>query len=552
MAGSAAETREAQKYTASEVENLKIAYATLAADVAKTVADQAAMREALVQGQTTLYERNAEALEELTRVKKSLVEAHQKADYQEKLVKDVRADNKERRVAYLQLQKQSDARILALEAQAKDMRNMIEELAAQKEDSSETPTATATPMFSLLAVRAEVEKLRVFKVEMVKRVVALEKRVEDELRGQETQSGPRKPENVREKTFTNIVDGLKAEIAEVRRAAEAPPTKKLDKGKGKELGATLNPKDNVAPQKPAVRILRRPVVPAVPVIPVKQTASAVDNDGFQLVTGRQRKETVVPKLYPTSQRALLVYFSAEVPNWKKPETATKALAIVNKTMRECPDVPSAPLLRARFSSDQSLVLTTGYESQGLQYEAYLNIIADCLKDFGKATARVCEPWSRFVLHNIPISMYMAEIREMVERHYPSMKMGQTPRWLIPVARRGKGTRSTAAVVITLVGNVTVETLGVEKLYLENRSCRIEEYLSYGPNTQCQRCQNYGHHTKRCAAPTAICAVCAEPHPTISHVCTVPRCRQGPMCVHPPLKCTNCHSPHRASDKNCPA
>jgi hypothetical protein len=147
---------------------------------------------------------------------------------------------------------------------------------------------------------------------------------------------------------------------------------------------------------------------------------------------------------------------------------------------------------------------------------------------------------------------MAEIREMVERHYPSMKMGQTPRWLIPVARRGKGTRSTAAVVITLVGNVTVETLGVEKLYLENRSCRIEEYLSYGPNTQCQRCQKYGHHTKRCAAPTAICAVCAEPHPTISHVCTVPRCRQGPMCVHPPLRCTNCHSPHRASDKNCPA
>ena len=74
-------------------------------------------------------------------------------------------------------------------------------------------------------------------------------------------------------------------------------------------------------------------------------------------------------------------------------------------------------------------------------------------------------------------MYMAEIREMVESHYPSMKMGQTPRWLIPVPRCGKGTKSTAAVVITLVGTVTMENIGVEKLYLENRSCRIEEYLS---------------------------------------------------------------------------
>ena len=103
VAGSAAATREAQKSTATEVEGLKKAYATLADSVAKIVADQAAVRDAMVEGQKILFERNGEALEELTRLKKSLVEAHQKADYQEKLIKDARTDNKERRLVHLQL-----------------------------------------------------------------------------------------------------------------------------------------------------------------------------------------------------------------------------------------------------------------------------------------------------------------------------------------------------------------------------------------------------------------------------------------------------------------
>ena len=297
VAGSAAESREAQKSTAVDLDSLKKAYATLAIDVAKSVADQAAIRDALVQGQNKLFERNAEALEELTRVNKSLVEAHQKADYQEKLLKDSRTDYKERRVVHLRLQKQSDARILALEEETRDLRQILRGLDTITKNSSGTSTATSTPMFSLVALRAEVEKQRVFKVEMSTRVVALEKRVEEELSHQGSRSRSRKPENVREKTFTNIVDNLKAEIAEVRRATEVPSTKTLDKGKGKDLRADPNTKDKAEPAKPAVRILRRPVVPAVPVIAVKSKArQVVDDEEFQLV----EKETVVPKLYPTS------------------------------------------------------------------------------------------------------------------------------------------------------------------------------------------------------------------------------------------------------------
>jgi len=111
----------------------------------------------------------------------------------------------------------------------------------------------------------------------------------------------------------------------------------------------------------------------------------VDNEGFTLVEGRKKKkmtETVIPQLYPVHRRALLANFDTAVKDWKNQDSANKALASVNSGMRQCPDVPSAPFLRARFSSSHSLVLTTGHQMSGDIYEAYLGVIGDSLKIFG--------------------------------------------------------------------------------------------------------------------------------------------------------------------------
>ena len=279
----------------------------------------------------------------------------------------------------------------------------------------------------------------------------------------------------------------------------------------------------------------------------------VDNDGFTLVEGRKKKkktETVIPSLYPVHRRALLANFSGAVKDWKAQATADKALATVNSVMRQCPDVPSAPFLRARFSSSQSLVLTTGHEMSGDDYEAYLGVIGDSLKNFRRATVKVCEPWTRFVLHNIPVGLKPQDIKTAVEDHYPSLKMCQTPFWLLPKWKIADKTSS--SVVISLVGNLSVEKIGTDTLWLHNRRCMITPHFGYGRQTQCLRCLRFGHHTQLCHAKEPTCAVCARNHFTKSHSCPIPNCKQGQLCVHPPIQCINCKAPHKATDKACPA
>jgi hypothetical protein len=303
-------------------------------------------------------------------------------------------------------------------------------------------------------------------------------------------------------------------------------------------------------------------------IPVKEFSSpqgwtkpkvhpkTTDADGFTEVVGRRelkerkKAETVIPKLYPVHRRALLANFSKAIKDWKAQTTADQALSMVNCAMKMCPDVPSAPFLRARFSSNQSLVLTCGHEMAGEDYDAYLGVIGDSLRTLGTATVMVCEPWTRFVLNNVPVHLSPPEIRETVEEFYPSLKMCQTPYWLLP--RQKIAQKEASSVVITIVGNLTVEKLGTDILWLHNRRCSITPHFGYGKQTQCQRCQRFGHHTKLCHAKEPTCGVCALQHLTQTHKCPIPQCKQGVLCVHPPIKCINCNEPHKATDKACPA
>jgi hypothetical protein len=49
---------------------------------------------------------------------------------------------------------------------------------------------------------------------------------------------------------------------------------------------------------------------------------------------------------------------------------------------------------------------------------------------------------------------------------------------------------------------------------------------------------------------STCAVCAGPHLTELHTCTLDTCRQGILCTHPSIKCVNCDAPHKATDPEC--
>ena len=193
------------------------------------------------------------------------------------------------------------------------------------------------------------------------------------------------------------------------------------------------------------------------------------------------------------------------------QTADIALDLVNKAITNNKDIQRAPFIRSRFSLNGNLVLTTGFSFKAIDYEAYLTIITDCLQSIGTASARISERWTKILIHKVPIRSTMAAIRTDIKAHYPTIKLGQTPRWLTtPEQREGK---MSSTIVIAIIGSTTKKQLGVSNLLIRNRICQISEYYPYGPWTQCTKCQAYGHPTQLCKAEKPTCAVCSEAHST---------------------------------------
>lgn len=262
-----------------------------------------------------------------------------------------------------------------------------------------------------------------------------------------------------------------------------------------------------------------------------------------------KPETLISAKYPIAEREIIVSFEGNTEMDLNEETADIALDMVNDAITDHQDIKAPPFIRSRFSLNNNLILTTGFTSRAIDYEAYLTIITDSLKHIGPASARVNEKWTKFLVHKVPTRTFMPAVRHDIETNYPSLKLAQTPRWLTTHEQRMGKLSST--IVIALVGTITKKQLGVNSLVIRNRSCQISEYHPHGPWTQCARCQQFGHPTPLCKQEHPTCAVCAEEHTTREHPCKFETCKGGPVCKHPPIKCAVCQAPHKASDPNCP-
>jgi len=143
---------------------------------------------------------------------------------------------------------------------------------------------------------------------------------------------------------------------------------------------------------------------------------------------------------------------------------------------------------------------------------------------------------------------MPEISNSITTNYPQLVQGQTPRWLTPAEYRKH--KAISAIVMTLTGDIKKNAIRRKNLIVCNRECQLDDYIPYGRSTQCHNCQTYGHPAALCLND-ACCAVCAGPHNSREHPCTLPICKKGPTCTHPPIHCVNCNAPHKANDPNCP-
>jgi hypothetical protein len=79
------------------------------------------------------------------------------------------------------------------------------------------------------------------------------------------------------------------------------------------------------------------------------------------------------------------------------------------------------------------------------YESYLDVIANAVERFGKATATMHEKWSKFLVRDVPTWLTQEAIREEIETKYPGPPNIRVPS--LPRSRDGyyprKGERAVA-------------------------------------------------------------------------------------------------------------
>jgi hypothetical protein len=250
---------------------------------------------------------------------------------------------------------------------------------------------------------------------------------------------------------------------------------------------------------------------------------------FTTVERKKKKTptTVIPKALPRADRQVIITLGEKVIDHAT--IANQALQAINKVIKESTDITQPPFILAHITSNNRLVLTTNPTTKASDYTPYLQIIANVTEQLKPTETRINERWTKFLLHNVPTNANLPAVRSEIEDTYPSLRLGQDPRWLVPTERRANKAAST--LVISLIGSVDYKRLGTSQLAICNRMCKIDEYFSWHPTSQCNNCQEYGHHPKLCKADQPRCAVCAQNHTAKNHLhhLNLPRWR----CMHPP-------------------
>lgn len=113
-------------------------------------------------------------------------------------------------------------------------------------------------------------------------------------------------------------------------------------------------------------------------------------------------------------------------------------------------------------------------------------------------------------------------------------------------RIGQRERGLTSVVLTVSAEVRALLLGIKRLAIEYRSCRVIDHTRVA---RCYRCQRYGHVKKHCRSEKDVCVHCGG----AGHVAAQCRKRDSPpQCVNCRNSSGNVAKAHRADSTVCPA
>ncbi|RPA90359.1 hypothetical protein L873DRAFT_1577634, partial [Choiromyces venosus 120613-1] len=153
---------------------------------------------------------------------------------------------------------------------------------------------------------------------------------------------------------------------------------------------------------------------------------------------------------------------------------------------------------------------------------------------------------KVILHVIPTTSSFTTIQTEIEEFNPGTHLPCLPRWLTTEAQCQD--KAASAMVLTIASKDSTDKALSNGLSLFGRKFKVQGYLTFGPDTQCNKCLAFGHHTAQYTGQTH-CAICSQEHPTHLHTCGRSDCpTKGKPCLHTTIQCSNCKDSHQATSQ----
>ena len=162
-----------------------------------------------------------------------------------------------------------------------------------------------------------------------------------------------------------------------------------------------------------------------------------------------------------------------------------------------------------------------------------------------------EPWSKVVLHGIPIADFDTPegidlAKEEIQIFNKGLKPIGTPYWLTSASKRQS--QLAGALVVSFATEAEASRAIRQRVYIGGISARVEKHYAIAPSVQCSRCQGFGYLENLCRRRLS-CRLCSEPHATSQHICNICKAK-GTKCPHLVPKCSTYKSTHTTDYRQC--
>lgn len=264
----------------------------------------------------------------------------------------------------------------------------------------------------------------------------------------------------------------------------------------------------------------------------------------------KKKKTMMP-LLTKAQRRLVIPRDSEtaIPDLLAIRTA------VNKALKSVNAGPNVLVSSVTENARHNLVFLTREDCKASEVLKHHDAIMFAIRklDDSASTIKTQETWAKVMVHSVNLTRYpdshtgLSLLAEEITEHNPGTEIAAAPRYMThPDKRQGK---ASSTVILAVRSETDAKTIIDKGLLIDGQRKRAERYWAARPTDQCNICQGFGHHWRRCKAdPT--CGFCAGPHKTREHECKKCPEKKGRKCSHIKLKCANCGKPHQASDSEC--